>query len=435
MRITAVVATMLDGYEPSSWTRLPGADADRVLVSDGDREYVASIASPEREAASQAERIASAVLEPLLPESAPTIPHIVASRTVDGSLVEREGEVTVMVAAPMPGLPLATSMFDEHPRLVESLADAVAAIHAADPGPVADGGLVVEESAETRERLLADLDSAASTGRVPARLLSRWESTLEDVSAWRFLPVPVHGNVGPDALWVDGATVVGLSDLARLRVGDPAADLAAVSSMLSPEDFERFFRTYRSRRDADDPGLRRRVGFHSEITVLEWLLAAVAAQDDDAIEDAAQLLDALADVTVEADTAHEEPGDIAEGPAPDTDPTRDTATDPAQDTASDPAPGTTDAEVVDSAADPADGSADDAAVDPSVEDPAAPSAQGRAETFLPSARIEAGVDEDGISTERLDTAELHIRNARGTGRSDADATDDPDPADPDTRDR
>lgn len=394
MRITAVAATMLDGYEPSSWTRLVGSDADRVLVSDGDREYVASIANPEREAASQAERVASAVLQPLLPGSAPRIPHVVASRTVDGSLVERDGTVTVMVSSPMPGLPLATSMFEERPRLVESLADAIAAIHSADPGPIADAGLVVEESAETRERLLADLDSAASTGRVPSPLLSRWETTLENVSAWRFLPVPIHGNVGPDALWVDDEDVVGISDLARLRVGDPAADLAAVSSMLSPEDFERFFRTYRSRRGADDPGLRRRVGFHSEITVLEWLLAAVAAQDDDAIEDAAQLLEALADVTVGSDDWHEQASSALADGGPE------------------PTTAESDAEVPSDAEALAADAAPSAAESSDERPEATAEARDEAETFLPSARIEAGVDEDGIATERLDTSELHIRSIR-----------------------
>ena len=391
MRITAVVATMLDAYEPSSWTRLVGSDADRVLVSDGEREYVASIAHPDREAAAQAERVASAVLQPLLPDSAPSIPHVVAARTVAGSLVDREGTVTVMVSSPMPGLPLATSMFEERPRLVESLADAVAALHSADPGPIADAGLVVEESAETRERLLADLDSAASTGRVPSPLLSRWETTLENVSAWRFLPVPIHGNLGPDALWAAEDTIVGMSDLARLRVGDPAADLAAVSSMLSPEDFERFFRTYRSRRGADDPGLRRRVGFHAEITVLEWLLAAVAAQDDVAIEDAAQLLEALADVTGDGESADEQARSaLADGGK-------------------------------EPAADDADGLS---AAEPPTDDPTSdgtPDTRDDADTFLPSARIEAGVDEDGIATERLDTSELHLLR-------------EPDPRDADERD-
>lgn len=411
MRITAVAATMLDGFEPSSWTRLPGSDADRVLVTDGDRTFIVSVATQDRIAAAQAERMASTALSPLLPPDAPTIPRFEAARTMDGAAVGHEGEVAVMISDPMPGLPLSTSMFEEHPPLVESLAQAVAAVHAADPGPIADAGLVVEESAETRERLLADLDSAASTGRVPASLLSRWENALEDVSSWRFLPVPVHANLGPDALWVSDDEVVGIGDLARLRVGDPAADLAAVSSMLSPEDFERFFRTYRSRRDPDDPGLRRRVGFHAEITVLEWLLAAVAAQDDDAIEDAAHLLEALAGVTDDTDDAQ----------ADDVSSEADTSAVPshAVERAEDGASGDVEA---------TDGSAEDdwsEPVEPSelIERPEGGSGSGGhagpREVFRPSARIEAGVDEDGIATESLDTSEFHVRDVHPDDRSDS----------------
>ena len=50
--------------------------------------------------------------------------------------------------------------------------------------------------AETcRTRHLADLDRGAATGHVPTALLSRWERALEDVTAWRFAPTPVHGDL------------------------------------------------------------------------------------------------------------------------------------------------------------------------------------------------------------------------------------------------
>lgn len=390
MRITAVAATMLDDFEPSSWTRLPDSDTDRILMTDGDRSLIVTIAAHDRAAAAHAEHIAANTLAPLLPADAPAIPRILAARTVDGEAVGRDSDVTLTIADPMPGVPLSTAMFEEHPALVESLARTVAVLHSADPGPIADAGLTVEESAETRDRLLADLDSAAATGRVPSLLLSRWEAALEEVTAWRFLPVPIHANLGPDALWTIDGDVVAVSDLARLRVGDPAADLAAVSSMLSPEDFERFFRSYRAHRDPDDPGLRRRVGFHAEITVLEWLLAAVAAQDDAAIDDAADLLQALAEVTEDAgDTDHDGSGEPA---------AQDQSVEPAdQDESGEPAaeptaPGADDAEA--------------ARTSPSSGPTADP------DVFRPSARIEAGVDEDGISTERLDTSELHALDPR-----------------------
>lgn len=386
MRITAVAATLLDDFEPSSWTRLPDSDTDRILITDGDRSLVVTVAAHDRAAAAHAEHVAATALAPLLPADAPRIPHILAARTIEGEIVGHESDVTLTIADPMPGLPLSTAMFEEHPALVESLARAIALIHSADAGPIADAGLTVEESAETRDRLLADLDSAAATGRVPSSLLSRWETALEEVTAWRFLPVPVHASLGPDALWAIDGDVVAVSELARLRVGDPAMDLAAVSSMLTPEDFERFFRSYRAHRDPDDPGLRRRVGFHAEITVLEWLLAAVAAQDDAAIDDAADLLEALAEVTDDTDVpgteAHDGDSPSAESP-----------------------------EIADSAEDPTHTSerlpaGDD---DLSNETEELPD-ETDPEVFLPSARIGAGIDEDAIATERLDTSELHVHD-------------------------
>jgi hypothetical protein len=285
-------------------------------------------------------------------------------------------------------------MFEEQPALVESLARAIALIHSADAGPIADAGLTVEESAETRDRLLADLDSAAATGRAPSSLLSRWETALEEVTAWRFLPVPVHASLGPDALWAIDGEVVAVSELARLRVGDPAMDLAAVSSMLSPEDFQRFFRAYRAHRDPDDPGLRRRVGFHAEITVLEWLLAAVAAQDDAAIDDAADLLEALAEVTDDSDGL----GDCPHDDSPSTE-ARETAA-PAEGLPHAPDDLPHDADGL--SLDTADLSHDTEEL-PDGEDP---------DVFLPSARIGAGIDEDAIATERLDTSELHVHDPR-----------------------
>ncbi|GAA2088320.1 phosphotransferase [Brevibacterium salitolerans] len=391
LRIAAVAASMLDGFSPHAWTDLPPADARRVLLTDGDRTLIAAVWPPEAEAGASAEKVAAAVLAPLLSEAPFALPTVLASRSVPGSLLGTEASQTLMLAEPMPGLPLSTDMFTDRPELVESLAEALALIHSADPGPLADAGLVVEESAEMRERLLADLDTAAESGRVPVALLQRWEQALEDVSAWRFLPVPVHANLGPDALWAEDGRITGISGLGRLRVGDPAADLAAISSLLTPEDFESFFRAYRRIRGGDDPGLRTRVGFHSEITVLEWLLAALAAQDSAAVDDAVALLEALAEITVP-----EEADDDAAAAS--------TAEEPASaSSAAAPAAG----EEV-----PGDGTGGDAAgAETTVagareETAAAPAPAGRrlladdAESFRPHAAPE--VDEDGIHTERLE---------------------------------
>lgn len=409
-RIAAAAASLLEGFSPSAWAPLPSADALRVLLADGARTLVATAWPPESEAAASAERIAASVLAPLLSEAPFALTAVLASGGVPGRLLDREGAHTLMLTEPMPGTPLSTDMFARQPDLVDSLAEAVALIHGADPGPVADAGLVVEESAELRERMLSDLDSAAETGRVPATLLQRWEEALEDVAAWRFLPVPVHANLGPDALWAEEGRISGIGELSRLRVGDPAADLAAVSSLLTPEDFERFFRAYRRARGAEDPGLRVRVGFHSEITVLDWLLAAVAAQDPSAVDDAVALLEALAEITDAEDAdASGEPHAGAAGAHGAADPEGSGA----------PVDAGTDDETADpgETADPADTAGDAGRTDADPHDrpeAASPEPGGRssdgvrllardAEAFQPLAA--PAYDEDGIGTERLSELE------------------------------
>ena len=42
----------------------------------------------------------------------------------------------------------------------------------------------VYDAESYRTRRLADLDRGASTGHIPATLLSRWERALDDVTLW-----------------------------------------------------------------------------------------------------------------------------------------------------------------------------------------------------------------------------------------------------------
>ena len=63
-------------------------------------------------------------------------------------------------------------------------------------------------------------------------LLQRWEDALENVSTWRFLPCPIHAALAPEAIRVEDGRITSVSDFFRFRVGDPAADLAAVSTFV-----------------------------------------------------------------------------------------------------------------------------------------------------------------------------------------------------------
>lgn len=72
---------------------------------------------------------------------------------------------------------------------------------------------------------------------------------------WRFLPVPTHGDLGPQHILVrpDGA-LAGVIDWEELGFGDPAADFAWLLHRM-PAHGERALRAYGG---PPDPGLRRR---------------------------------------------------------------------------------------------------------------------------------------------------------------------------------
>ena len=80
------------------------------------------------------------------------------------------------------------------PGVAAEIGRAIAALHNVDRAVFDEAGVPVYDAETCRARHLGDLDRGAATGHVPTALLSRWERALEDVSAWRFAPTPVHAR-------------------------------------------------------------------------------------------------------------------------------------------------------------------------------------------------------------------------------------------------
>lgn len=296
LRIAALSADIVDGFEPQSFADLHDPRGPRILVSSEDRSVVASVLTPSQALESVTEQVAAAVLRSILPTSDVAVPRVHGSAPLPTS-DEPGSDLVVEVSDPLPGIPLSTTAVADSSVLRTEIAVFLASLHSSDAGAVADAGLPSEEPQEIRENLLAELDRGAQTGEVPGELLSRWEHTLESVSLWRFLPSPIHADLSIDALRSEGSRLRAVSDLARLRVGDPAVDLAALSGLFEPDAFAEFVRSYMKERKADDPGLLDRVEFLSEFAVLQWFLAAVEAKDEQSHAEAVELLRQLAAVT------------------------------------------------------------------------------------------------------------------------------------------
>jgi len=290
---------------------LPGADPVRVqLLDEGEAgddldaavvEVVGGekhLVSVPRTAAAGADLEREAAALGLLARvgGTPTAPHRLpfAVPALSGSAPLPEGG-RVVVTTWLEGAALDVAALPPG-RLADSLAAALAAVHALPGEMVDEAGLPVWSASELRGRRLSELDRAAATGRVPARLLSRWEQGLEEVSWWRFSPVVVHGDLDGSRVLTDGRAVTGISGWGSLAVGDPADDVAWLAAAAPTETLDSVLATCAAARHEPpgaDPGLAGRARLAGEMALARYLLHGVAAEDDDVLDDATAMLEDL----------------------------------------------------------------------------------------------------------------------------------------------
>ena len=195
------------------------------------------------------------------------------------------------------------------PGVAVEIGRAVAALHNVERAVFEEAGVPVYDAETCRTRHLADLDRGAATGHVPTALLSRWERALEDVSAWRFAPTPVHGNLTGGRLLVtfsdeddaETASVRAVTGWEDAKIADPADDFAALFSECTPEAFESIVEAYSvTRIERPDRHLRHRAQVVSELRRLTQLLDAVNAAEPPLITRRAAELSALTERVADA---------------------------------------------------------------------------------------------------------------------------------------
>ena len=100
--------------------------------------------------------------------------------------------------------------------------------------------------------------------------------------------------------------MLALAEIGRLRVADPAIDLAAASALIDPAALPTFYEEYRNSRPRADEHVISRAELLAEFAVLDWLLEAVDSGDETAVDDAAALLTSFDEVLF---------GSASDGPA------------------------------------------------------------------------------------------------------------------------
>lgn len=180
-----------------------------------------------------------------------------------------------------------------------SIGAALAALHALPPSVVRSAGLREHTPEQTRADVRRVIEAASHSGRVPVRLTVRWRDALEDDRLWAFEPaVCLGGTQATSFLFEDderGAPgVSGVLDWHGLSIDDPAVDLRWVAS--APDAAKDIFRAYgEAAHRAPDAAVRVRARLHAELEFARWLVHGLESHRTDVVDDAAALLESLAE--------------------------------------------------------------------------------------------------------------------------------------------
>ncbi|MFZ3454716.1 phosphotransferase [Arthrobacter sp. 7Tela_A1] len=283
------------------------ADFDAaLLVDDAGKQW--RVRSPKHVEASMRLETELLVLRAFVPAVRAELPF--ALPYVAGTV--RKGELCTFVYSHLPG---ATRDIDELAAAGKDLAADIgrtlAAIHALPQSLVNNADLPSYTANEFRQRKLNELDQAATTGKIPATLLRRWEHALEDIGLWRFSPTVVHGDLHEDNLLVSGGRISAVIGWTDLRIGDPADDFAWLIAANNSGFTDAVHAAYvAARPDAVDPHLIRRAALSAEFALAQWLVRGLAADNQAMVKEAEEML-----ATLEADILEQESALAAEADA------------------------------------------------------------------------------------------------------------------------
>ena len=211
----------------------------------------------------------------------------------------RLGDGRALVTELLPGFQIEAALVPAGRGAAESMGSAIAAVHGLPTSVVRGAGLVTRSAEESRAELARLVDTAAATGRVPARLTVRWRDAIADDELWRFESTVILGGVQATSFLFEdhpdrGPEVIGLVGWHGLSVGDPAVDLSWLST--APDAADDVHAAYARAIDrAPDAGLEVRARLLAELEFARWLVHGDSMRRADIVDDAAALLTSLAE--------------------------------------------------------------------------------------------------------------------------------------------
>ncbi|MFF1828668.1 macrolide 2'-phosphotransferase [Paenarthrobacter sp. NPDC058040] len=294
LELAAVATAAVPGLAPTATAHSSDDDADfdsaLLLDAEGKRWRVRSPRHPEASTRLETEFL---ILRAFAPAIRAELPFHVP--TIAGTV--RQGELTTFVYAHLQGATLSIEELSAgNADLARDIGSALAAIHDLPLALVTSADLPSYSANEFRQRKLNELDQAATTGKIPAALLRRWEHALEDVALWRFNTSVVHGDLHEDNLMVQHDAVTAVTGWTDLRIGDPADDFAWLVASNEASFIDAVLARYTQvRRETPDGHLLRRAALLAEFALAQYLVKAMAAGHEEMTAEAESMLQSLAD--------------------------------------------------------------------------------------------------------------------------------------------
>lgn len=299
LQLAAIVSAGVPGLYPVA--ALPSADDthdfDSAIIIDSanKRWRVRAPKHPEASVRLEAEHVILQSFTPGLRARLPfLVPTIVGTVTLDG----RQAFIYSHIPGKLHDIDELTDIFYSStpgkPGLVQDLAHAIATIHVFPTTIVEDADLPVYTSQQVRERRLAELDLAVTTGKVPSGLLSRWEQQLTNQDLWDFRTRVIHGDLNEDNLVLEKKKIVEITGWSEVCVGDPAQDFAWLLACEDPSLREKVFEAYRKEMPQEpDRNLEARANLYAEFALAQWLIRGVELDDRVMISEAVSMLNHL----------------------------------------------------------------------------------------------------------------------------------------------
>lgn len=311
LMLSALATSAVPGFQAVSAQTLSDAQKDVALVYDVNQNpWLVELptSTQAEEAHARTLRAIRSLSEGLRSRLSFRIPRLAGTTEV--------GSFTLSVCEYLPGQ--APSPGKVTPIMAASIGTTLAQIHSLPTSSVQDFDRPSESALDSLRECAGIVDSAAATGLIPQALLRRWETACEDSSLWQFEPTVIHGLMQLGHLLVESENVVAVDQWRDFRVGDPARDIAWLTTPASSAFHNAALTSYRSARPGADRWIVQRGRFYAELDVAKWLLHGIESGNDTITEDATGMLSALHDrVAGDMDQALTQPISQAKHPLED----------------------------------------------------------------------------------------------------------------------